>query len=120
MEAIVRSYLIDVAKKQQITHYQDLCDNCKLGLDMSNPSDRNKVGAILGDILEFEHNNQRPLLSALVVHKGDQKIGYGFFEICESLGIMNAKTLEANEFGIIQVSACHEFWRNKTNYALYK
>ena len=55
------------------------------GLDMSNIADRNEIGKILGDISKFEHDKKRPLLSALVIRKGDSFEGDGFYRMAEEL-----------------------------------
>lgn len=88
MNTKVRSYLIELARKRtnQTVTYQVLCDDCKLGLDMSQPYDRKIIGRILGEISAYECNNKRPLISSLVVRKGDGYEGDGFFKLGEELG----------------------------------
>ena len=54
MNNLVRSKLIEVAKKILLSVNQELCDSCGLKLNMrENPSDRAEIGKILGEISAF-------------------------------------------------------------------
>jgi hypothetical protein len=97
MNERVRNYLIEVAKKKGIIHYQNLCDACDLGLDMSQSEDRNKIAKILGNISKYEYQNGRPLLSAIVLHKKTFDVGKGFFDMCQERGIYCGTTKEQQE-----------------------
>ena len=122
MNTVVRSVLIEVARKQKIIHYQELCDACKLKLDMyNNPNDRTEIGRILGEISEYEFDKERPLLSAIVLTKNGEE-GDGFFKLCEYLGITNSwKKLKNDDLFVIEeIKRCHEFWADNGNYSKYK
>lgn len=123
MNKIVRSYLIDLARKKhsQIVTYQILCNDCGLKLDMALPSDRNEIGRILGEISEFEFNNNRPLLSALVIRKNDDYEGDGFYKLAESLGFGYWKKLKREGFfEIEQMKEVIDKWSNDEFYFQYK
>ncbi len=120
MNETVRRKLIEVARRrgEQTITYQELSDACNLGLVMRvSEFDRAEIGRILGAISEFEHNQSRPLLSALVLTKGSGYEGNGFFKLCEELGFGSWKRLQKDEsFPITQMRRCYEFWKNDENY----
>jgi hypothetical protein len=124
MNARVREYLIDKARQRtdQTVTYQQLSDDCGLGLNMrDNPSDRITIGGILGDISVHEDNNDRPLLSALVIRSGDSYEGDGFYKLAENLGHGNWQTLKRDGvFEIEQINECISFWSDNTNYTRYR
>lgn len=74
------------------------------------------LGEILDEISEEEHEEGRPLLSAMIQ---DKKAGQGdrFFKLCESLGMGEWRELKRDEeFKNIQVAKCHDFWGKEENY----
>lgn len=108
----VREKLIEVSRNRKIIFYQELCDACDLGLDMRNsPADRMEIGRILGEISAYEHFNERPLLSALVVTKSGEE-GDGFFKLCEELGLTAdwRKLKKDDLFSVLEIKKCHEYW----------
>jgi hypothetical protein len=46
-----------------------------------------RLAHFLGEIAAEEHENGRPLITALVVHKHDGQPGRGFFELARSLNL---------------------------------
>ncbi len=120
----VRNYLIELSRKKfkQTVTYQKLSDDCKLDLNMQeNPSDRTYIGEILGLISTFEHENNRPLLSALVIRASDDYEGDGFYKLAEQLGFGNWKRLKKEGiFEAVQIKKCINFWENEQNHKKYK
>lgn len=120
MNIKVREYLIEVARKRtdQIVTYQKLCDDCDLKLNMyNNPNDRTEIGKILDDISVYEYENNRPLLSSLVVRISDKEEGDGFYRLCQRLGYGEAKKLKADcTFSVKHMNRCIEFWSNEGKY----
>jgi len=118
MNQIVRNKLIDLAHAEKTITYQELSDQSKLGLVMRDSEyARAEIGRILGEISTFEHNNKRPLLSSLVISKGDNYQGDGFYKLCEELGFGSWKKLKANiEFEIGQMNDCYSFWKDINHY----
>ncbi|HOI29517.1 MAG TPA: hypothetical protein PLZ15_07110 [Melioribacteraceae bacterium] len=117
----VREYLIDLAAKEKIIYYQQLSDACGLGLDMqASEWDRAEIGRILGEVSIYEHENGRPLISAIVLSKGSLYEGDGFYKLGEELGFGPWKYLRDGDFAIKQMKACYEFWKNKENYSKYR
>jgi len=85
-----------------------------------SPYDRKEIGRILGEISAFEHSNDRPLLSALVLSKSLEE-GDGFYRLCEELGYGSYRKLKGDPtFAPIQMNRCYEFWQNDSNYAKYR
>lgn len=117
MNELVRDHLIEIARKGKTITYQELSDQYKLGLIMRDSEyARAEIGRILAEISTFEHNNGRPLLSSLVITKGDNYQDDGFYKLCEGLGYGNWKKLKSDiSFEIGQMSACHDFWKLNNN-----
>lgn len=122
MNTYIRNVLIEIARKKQVIFYQELCDKCYLGLNMrENPADRLEIGRLLGEISKHEFQNDRPLLSALVLTKGGEE-GDGFYKLCEELGITSdwRKLKRDGIFAAQEIQRCFDFWRDNTNYLNYK
>lgn len=123
MNATVRHYLIDLARQRtsQTVTYQRLSDACSLRLSMNNIEDRNALADILREVSTFEFNNNRPLLSSLVVRAGDNYEGDGFFKLAERLGFGDWQKLRREgTFDIEQINACIHFWQNDSNYTDFR
>ena len=73
-----------VASRQAMTTYSDIAPLAVL--DMENPADRDAIRLILGKISTYEHQKDRPMLTAIVVHRQDNIPGHGFFELARHLG----------------------------------
>ena len=87
-EAIYKE-LIKVAKRNGTTYYSDIAPLA--GLDMSLEADRNSISQILDTVSTSEHESRRPLLSAVVLLKGEEQPGKGFFDM--------ARTTRGAQFG---------------------
>jgi len=76
--------LKEVARARGITNYTDIgrMDN----LDMGNPADRNRIAEMLDEINHYEHQQGRPMLSAVVIRQDINMPGAGFFECARGLG----------------------------------
>ena len=124
MNTTVRNYLIELARNRtnQTVNYQQLCYDCKLHLEMSIPNDRLVIGEILDEISRFENaKEQRPLLSALVIRKGDNFEGDGFYKLAQSLGKGDWKKLKRDGmFEIMEIKKCVEFWSDPVRYNKFK
>jgi hypothetical protein len=122
MNTEVRSVLIEIARRRQIIHYQELSDRCSLGLNMhDNPQDRLEIGSILGEISEYENDHDRPLLSALVITRSGEE-GDGFYKLCEYLGKTSdwKKLKRDGIFAAQEIQKCHDFWRNNDKYNKFR
>jgi hypothetical protein len=82
--------LKQMAKEQETTTYSAIGPIA--GLDMENPVDRDTIRQILGMISTYEHQQGRPMLTAIVVHKQDNIPGRGFFELAQHLGLFEFRS----------------------------
>lgn len=123
MNEKVRRKLIEIArgKGEQTITYQELSDQCQLGLVMRDSEfARAEIGRILGEVSDYEEKQKRPLLSALVLSKGSNYEGDGFFKLCEELGYGPWRKLQKDiTFPIIQMRRCYDFWKDEEEYKLY-
>lgn len=108
MHTGIYEQLKTVARAKGTIHYSDIAPLA--GLDMELQEDRNRIAAILDEISRHEHDEGRPLLSAVVVHKGEETPGDGFFKMARSVGVMlpgdRRMTFFARELGRV-----HDAWR---------
>ena len=81
-------------------------------LDMENPDDRNKISQILGDISTYEHEQGRPMLSAIVVLAETGYPGDGFYTLARELGLHHGKKeFEDLDFFVKEVKRAYDFWK---------
>lgn len=122
MVSDIRKKLIEIARLKTTWTYSQLNQQLDLGLDFSNPADRDLIGSWLGDISFHEYNQGRPLLSALITHKiGKREQGDGFYKLCEDLLGEDWHKLKANkdwENGVI--ADYFTFWLDKENFKNFK
>lgn len=85
--------LKQVAREETTTTYGEVAP--VVGLDMARPEDRSRMAELLDEISEAEHEEGRPLLSAVVVHaQGGESGGIpgsGFFSMAKSLGVFDGR-----------------------------
>ncbi|MGE3109696.1 MAG: hypothetical protein AB7O77_15265 [Phycisphaerales bacterium] len=104
-KAEIRAILINKAKERAMIPYSDLV--AQVRAVNFNAFDV-RLFSILGQLSTDEHEQGRPLLSVLVVHKtGDMQPGDGFFELAESLGRDTSNLLEA---WIAEVQKVYQYW----------
>ncbi len=107
----VREHLINIARQKETIQYQELSELCRLGLDMNNPQHRVEIGEILDEISKHEHENNRPLLSAVVAT--DSTIpGNGFYELAKELGLYSGSTeTDRLIFWVEELKKVYDFWK---------
>ena len=110
MHQAIYERLIEVAKKKEIINYSDIAPMADL--DMESPEDRNAIAGILDAISRHEHAERRPLLSSVVVHKGDRMPGDGFFKMARSVGVMKPGEDRATFFAR-ELRRVHDAWRTR-------
>jgi hypothetical protein len=84
MQDRIREHLIGVARKQATTTYAEIARLA--GLDVDDAADRERLAGLLREISTAEHAAGRPMLTAVVVHRGRGRPGRGFFDLARSLG----------------------------------
>jgi hypothetical protein len=122
MNQIVRSYLIEVARKrpERIVSYSELVKDCGLHINFESIIGREEIGKIFDEISTFEYQNGRPMLSALVFYKGSYEHGEGFLKMASRMTGVSVKKLKEDMFDIKELSKCYEFWKNDNNYSTNK
>jgi hypothetical protein len=102
------------AKEIELTSYSRIAPLA--GLSMSNDADRDRMSELLCEILRYEVTQGRPLLTAIVVHEGDDNNpGERFFAIasCELNRFDGSRDPIARlEFWVRQVQEVHAYWVN--------
>ncbi|WBX97992.1 hypothetical protein [Chryseobacterium gambrini] len=118
----IRKQLIDLARSKTTWSYSQLNNQLQLNLNFDDPSDRRLIGEWLGDISLHENERRRPLLSALIIHKGkDKEQGDGFYKLCQDIYNERWEDLKANKnFEIEKITECFTFWKNNDNYKKFK
>lgn len=99
-----------LARRQQMTNYSAIAP--RAGLDMENPGHRDEMRELLGKISTYEHQQGRPMLTAIVVHKQDNIPGHGFFELARHLGLLSAGQDEV-AFFCREVARVHSTWASQ-------
>lgn len=105
--------LLRLARLQQLAAYSDVSP--LIGLSMDSESDREEIARLLGEIAVYEHAAGRPMLTALIVHRGnDNNPGEGFFSIAQQLGLYNGRRdqIARLTFWANQVTQVHNYWHN--------
>ena len=106
MHEQIHERLKEVARARTVTYYSDIAPMA--GLNMDFQSDRNEIGAILDDINRREHQMDRPMVSAVVVHKGNLKPGKGFFTLARELGLFTGS--DEDKFYIEELRKVYDYW----------
>jgi hypothetical protein len=104
--------LLELASNRLLTSYSDIAPLA--GLDMNAEKDRKKMSELLEEIARFEHGENRPMLTALVIHRGnDNNPGEGFFAIALELGLFQGSRddIMRTTFWTQQVADVHAHWR---------
>jgi len=108
---ILYSELVRLAKNNFLAAYSEVA--LLIGLSMDNEEDRNEIADLLGEIAVHEYKAGRPMLTALVVHRGnDNNPGEGFFSIAHELGLYNGSrdSMDRLIFWSNQVTEVHNHW----------
>ena len=111
MNQVLYGELVRLARARLLATYSDVSP--LIGLSMENETDREQIARLLGEIAEFEHGEGRPMLTALIVHRGnDNNPGEGFFSIAQELGLYNGRRDQMSKltFWVNQVTGVHNHW----------
>lgn len=111
MNETLYNELVRLARSRDLAAYSDVAP--LVGLDMANEDDRNEIARLLGEIATHEQNENRPMLTALVVHRGnDNNPGEGFFSIAHDFGLYDGSRDQIARliFWSNQVTAVHNNW----------
>ena len=111
MHTGIYNRLLELARAQQLTTYSNIAPLA--GLSMENEADRDRISQLLGEIVLHEAGEGRPMLTAIVIHRGnDNNPGEGFFAIATQLGLFNGSRhqLRRLEFWARQVQEVNTYW----------
>lgn len=111
MNATLYNELVRLAQNNLLAAYSEVAP--LIGLSMDSEEDRNEIARLLGEIAVHEHEAGRPMLTALVVHKGnDNNPGEGFFSIAHDLGLYSGSRdpMDRLIFWSNQVTEVHNHW----------
>ncbi|MEO5373129.1 MAG: hypothetical protein H7840_02490 [Alphaproteobacteria bacterium] len=104
--------LVEFARHAKVATYSDVAPI--VNLDMRYPDHVQQISAILCDISVSEHNNGRPLLSAVIVSSVNGQPGglpgMGFFTMAEALGF---DVSDRVVFFATELRRVHEYWHGK-------
>jgi hypothetical protein len=121
MEARIRLRLIELARQNVTWSYSMLNEQMQLGLDFNLERDRSLIGDLLEEISIHEHSKDRPLLSALIIHKNDRDQGDGFYKMCSRLNGKDWQALKRDTAWEEKViNDCFEFWEKPNNYKNFR
>mgnify|MGYP001577837557 CR=1 FL=1 len=98
-----------IAGRQETTTYSAIAPLANL--DMDNPAHREEMRQLLGKISTYEHQQGRPMLTAIVVRKEDNIPGHGFFELAQHLGLMRPGA-DLVAFFCNEVARVHATWKS--------
>ena len=104
--------LVQLARDRLLTSYSDIAPLANL--DMNVDADRQQMSQLLGEIARFEHSQKRPMLTSLVIHRGDDNNpGEGFFAIAQELGLFQGSRddIVRTTFWARQVGDVHAHWK---------
>ena len=102
----IHERLKTVARAGQTTHYSDIAPLA--GLDMSSEVDRIRIAQILDGISRGEHEQGKPLLSAVVILKDENVPGSGFFDLAGDLGLYAGG--DDLLFWVSELRRVHDHW----------
>ena len=68
------------------------------------------MGPVLEEIGWDEWNNERPMITALVIRKGEGTPSVGFFDLANRLGHGPIDHTNANEFWLAERLRVYEYW----------
>ena len=102
----IHDKLIAVAQARETTYYSDIAPLA--GLDMGSEFDRIRIAQILDEISRGEHSSGNPLLSAIVILKGENLPGKGFFNLARQLGRHTGR--DDDTYWIEELGRVHQHW----------
>lgn len=111
MNQTLYAELMRLARARQLAAYSGVSP--LIGLSMDREQDRDEIARLLGEIAVYEHAEGRPMLTALIVHRGnDNNPGEGFFAIAQELGLYNGSRDQISRltFWANQVTEVHNHW----------
>ena len=109
----IRTYglLIRAAEMRGTVYYADVA--AIFGLPATGNHTASVVGQVLGDIVDEERKQGRPMLSAVAVSQTNNRPGSGFYALAEMNGLIgsDATTEEKVAFWQAELKRVYETWK---------
>jgi hypothetical protein len=106
--SLVYCKLLNAARKKESVPYEKIGQIMGLEAHMGMAKE---IGQLLGEINEDEHNNGRPMLSAVAVEATTKMPGEGFFQFAKELNKFDGETEEdRREFWRGEILRVYEIW----------
>jgi len=102
MHEVIYEKLQEVARAKSITNYTEI--GSLVGLEPHNPI----LWGMLDDINRYEHQQNHPMLSAVVVLKNKYIPDEGFFPLARELGRFRGS--DKDTFWINELKEVHNHW----------
>ena len=107
----IHELLVPVARRRETVTYSDVV--ARLNAVTLEP-DSSAFHHMLGDVSTRTFDEGAPLLSAVVVHKGDGRPGGGFAKLARRLGFDVAEDPVVEDiFWAQQLDEVHQWWRTR-------
>ena len=101
--------LHEVARTRSTTSYSEIAPIA--GIDIGDPHFGSPLGLLLDDVNRIEFAQGRPLLSAVVILKGGNMPGRGFFDCARELRRYSGKgELDDLGFWVEELRRVHDYW----------
>lgn len=111
MESKIRTMLIEAARAYKPITYKEIAE--EVGLNLELIDQRNILSALLGTISEKEHEEGRPLISAMAMYSNLEGHGDGFYNLCEGLDIGSKQQLKQDNYAFKAMKKNHDYWANQ-------
>lgn len=73
-----------------------------------------QIGWLLGQVSVEEWLEDRPLVSALAILAGDSEPSYGFYSLCDQLGLTAGRNREQKyDYWWQEVQRCYDYWGSR-------
>jgi hypothetical protein len=111
MHKAIYQRLSELAETASLSTYSEIAPLAALTMDTEEG--RAEISRLLGEIARHEEAAGRPMLTALVVHAGqDNNPGEGFFAIAEEFGRFSGSRNQTRrlEFWVQEVIAVRAYW----------
>lgn len=120
MNEQVREYLIAVARQENETvFYGELNTDNSLKFDLGTQAGQEQLKKLLIEISTYEHQHNRPMLTALAINKKDNDQGAGFYKLAESFGRGKNSELRKKSWGLDEAERVRKYWQNEKNFEQY-
>jgi hypothetical protein len=107
--------LREVAQNRTTITYSDLCNELAIATGIRLEPHETPLAGLLGQVNVLEQEEQKPLISCVVVHKaGDSKPGPGFWNMAKEMGLdIGATEADRERYWIAELNRCYATWSSR-------